>query len=317
MQPLTRTTILSLVSAFTSALSRRHAATWGELGRPQPVESVAADADADAADTAWLALHKRYCAGEFSLWNDPSRTAAIAARAVAEAAGPRATAESEYQAAAAALADACDSAPWGSQPGEHGRVFVRNYGGWPQDQDSRVQVCLDGLPVVTVTLDWDMAAQAAALDAGVLDAGEVGRRARTITVVLHDRAAGRAAREAQRAAGRVACEAYEALLDEAARHIIAGRLPARWEIVDGQRGGYIGTAPVWETQAYGHRYCADMGPRVSCAGALRRAGISAGDAAAATLRALVTTTPQSGRGQLDTRSRRLPVRDRRHAEVAL
>ena len=294
MQPLTRTTILSLVSAFTSARSRRHAATWGELGRPQPVESVAADADADAAEAAWLALHARYCEGEFSLWNDPSRTAAIAARAVAEAAGPRATAESEYQAAVAALADACASAPWGSQPGEHGRVFVRNYGGWPQDQDSRVQVCLDGLPVVTLTF---------------------GRG--TITVVLHDRAAGRAAREAQRAAGRVACEAYEALLDEAARHIIAGRLPARWEIVDGQRGGYIGTAPVWETQAYGHRYCADMGPRVSCAGALRRAGISAGDDAAATLRALVTTTPQSGRGQLDTRSRRLPVRDRRHAEVAL
>lgn len=135
--------------------------------------------------------------------------------------------EAEYQAASEALADACHAAPWGQQPGEHGRVFVRCFGGWPQDQDRRVQVCIDGLPVVTITFGWDMDEQAAALEAGVLDADELDRRARTIAVAMHDRAAERAGREARRAVGRAACEAYEALLDEAAGHIIAGRCRPR------------------------------------------------------------------------------------------
>lgn len=206
-------------------------------------------------------------------------------------------------AALQALADACDAAPWGQQPGEHGRVFVRDWGGWPQDDSRTTQICVDGLPVVTVRFGWDMEAQHAAIAEGVMDSDAITARARTVTrVTMHDRSAERAARDARRAAGREANTRYEALLDEAAEYIRSGRLPAGWMIWDGQKGGRISTA---------------AGEHVGCAGALRRAGITPGDDASEILREHLAATGWS-RPRLNTRSRRLPACDRRRAaEVSL
>ena len=200
------------------------------------------------------------------------------------------------------LSDTCVEAPWGQQLGEHGRVFVRRWGGWPQDDSTSVQVCVDGLPVVTIRYGWSMEAQQTAIEAG-LDEPEFARACRTIlAVTMHDRAAERLIRKQARAEGKASNEAYEQRLDVAAEAIRTGIMPTGWQIWEGQKGGRLVDAE---------------GRYIGIAGALRRAGISSGDDACATLRdelTLAATLRNAAREhRLDARTRRLPACDRRRA----